>query len=99
LPSSDARAKKKGGKRKSFHNSTLLAMATDRPRDLYAFARLRGVGGAKLSRYAQTFLAIIAAHMEKDLVAPEGAHLAFHQSRMTLDLLSKPGGLWPKCLD
>src|SRR5262249_27646471 len=37
-----------------FHDSTLLAMATARPRDLDAFAQLPGVGGAKLTRYAQT---------------------------------------------
>jgi len=54
-----------------FHDSTLMAMAAERPRDLDAFARLPGVGGAKLSRYAQTFLAVIAAHMEKELVPPE----------------------------
>ena len=45
-----------------FHDSTLLAMAAAKPRDLDSFARLPGVGDAKLSRYAQTFLAIIAAH-------------------------------------
>jgi ATP-dependent DNA helicase RecQ len=45
-----------------FHDSTLLAMAAAKPRDIDAFAQLPGVGGAKLSRYAQTFLAVIAAH-------------------------------------
>jgi ATP-dependent DNA helicase RecQ len=45
-----------------FHDSTLLAMAAAKPRDIDAFARLPGVGGAKLSRYAQTFLAVIATH-------------------------------------
>jgi ATP-dependent DNA helicase RecQ len=45
-----------------FHDSTLLAMASAKPRDIDAFARLPGVGGAKLSRYAQTFLAVISAH-------------------------------------
>jgi ATP-dependent DNA helicase RecQ len=45
-----------------FHDSTLLAMAAAKPRDIEAFARLPGVGGAKLSRYAQTFLAVIAAY-------------------------------------
>jgi ATP-dependent DNA helicase RecQ len=45
-----------------FHDSTLLAMAAAKPRDLDSFAQLPGVGGAKLSRYAQTFLAVIAAH-------------------------------------
>jgi ATP-dependent DNA helicase RecQ len=53
-----------------FHDTTLLAMAQERPRDLDSFARLPGVGGAKLSRYAQTFLAVIAAHAGKEL-APE----------------------------
>jgi len=33
--------------------------------DLDAFARLPGVGGAKLARYAQTFLAVIAAHRRR----------------------------------
>jgi ATP-dependent DNA helicase RecQ len=37
-------------------------MASEKPRDVDAFARLPGVGGAKLGRYAQTFLAVIAAH-------------------------------------
>ncbi len=55
-----------------FHDTTLLAMAQERPRDLDAFARLPGVGGAKLSRYAQTFLAVIATHAGKEL-APEGS--------------------------
>ena len=45
-----------------FHDSTLVAMAQERPRDLDAFARLPGVGGAKLNRYGPTFLAVIAAH-------------------------------------
>jgi len=45
-----------------FHDSTLLAMAAAKPRDLDSFAQLPGVGGAKLSRYAQTFLAVITAH-------------------------------------
>jgi ATP-dependent DNA helicase RecQ len=54
-----------------FHDTTLLAMAQERPRDLDAFARLPGVGGAKLARYAQTFLSVIAAHAVKEL-APEG---------------------------
>jgi len=45
-----------------FHDTTLLAMAQARPRDLDAFARLPGVGGAKLNRYGPAFLAVIAAH-------------------------------------
>jgi ATP-dependent DNA helicase RecQ len=50
-----------------FHDSTLLAMAAAKPRSVDAFALLPGVGGAKLSRYAQTFLAVIAAHDKKEL--------------------------------
>jgi len=50
-----------------FHDSTLLAMAAAKPRDLDSFAQLPGVGGAKLSRYGQTFLAVIAAHAATDL--------------------------------
>ena len=50
-----------------FHDSTLLAMAAAKPRDIDSFARLPGVGGAKLSRYAQTFLAVIATHADKGL--------------------------------
>jgi ATP-dependent DNA helicase RecQ len=50
-----------------FHDSTLLAMASAKPRDLDSFAQLPGVGGAKLSRYGQTFLAVIAAHAARDL--------------------------------
>ena len=50
-----------------FHDSTLLAMASAKPRDLDTFAQLPGVGGAKLNRYGQTFLAVIAAHAAKHL--------------------------------
>ncbi|MCJ9429433.1 DNA helicase RecQ [Kordiimonas marina] len=45
-----------------FHDSTLAAMAADRPRDQYGFALLPGVGGAKLERYAEPFLAVISGH-------------------------------------
>jgi ATP-dependent DNA helicase RecQ len=55
-----------------FHDTTLLAMAQERPRDLDSFARLPGVGGAKLSRYAQTFLAVIAGHTETESASQEG---------------------------
>ena len=45
-----------------FHDSTLMEMATARPRSLEAFAGLGGVGQAKLQRYGQAFLAAIAEH-------------------------------------
>jgi len=50
-----------------FHDSTLLAMASAKPRDLDSFARLPGIGSAKLTRYGRTFLDVIAAHAERNL--------------------------------
>jgi len=45
-----------------FHDTTLLAMAQERPRDLDSLALLPGVGNAKLKRYGVAFLAVLAAH-------------------------------------
>jgi ATP-dependent DNA helicase RecQ len=45
-----------------FHDTTLVAIARARPRDRFAFASLPGIGQAKLLRYADAFLAAIAAH-------------------------------------
>ncbi|MCG8356543.1 MAG: HRDC domain-containing protein, partial [Kiloniellales bacterium] len=45
-----------------FHDQTLMEMAQRRPRDLEAFAGLTGVGRAKLERYGESFLKVIAAH-------------------------------------
>lgn len=47
-----------------FHDSTLAEMARLRPRDRRAFATLAGVGQAKLERYADAFLAVIAREAE-----------------------------------
>jgi ATP-dependent DNA helicase RecQ len=44
-----------------FHDSTLLDMVRQRPRDLAAFAQIPGVGASKLSRYGERFLAAIRA--------------------------------------
>ncbi len=44
-----------------FHDSTLRDMVHRRPRTREEFARLSGVGEAKLSRYGDEFLAVIAA--------------------------------------
>ncbi|MDE2872355.1 MAG: DNA helicase RecQ [Gemmatimonadota bacterium] len=44
-----------------FHDSTLRDMVHRRPRTLEEFARLSGVGEAKLDRYGEEFLAVIAA--------------------------------------
>ncbi len=43
-----------------FHDSTLMEMAQAKPRSLDDFARLSGVGQAKLERYGATFLAVVA---------------------------------------
>ena len=43
-----------------FHDSTLREMARLRPRDKAEMARISGVGQAKLDRYGDTFLAVIA---------------------------------------
>ena len=42
-----------------FHDTTLKEMAVKRPADRAAFAALTGVGGSKLERYADIFLAAI----------------------------------------
>ncbi len=43
-----------------FHDSTLIEMARTKPRHHHEFARLTGVGAAKLERYADDFLAVVA---------------------------------------
>ncbi|HET8728470.1 MAG TPA: HRDC domain-containing protein, partial [Alphaproteobacteria bacterium] len=43
-----------------FHDATLVEIARDKPRDLWALARLPGVGKAKLDRYGPAFLDVIA---------------------------------------
>ena len=47
-----------------FHDSTLRAMAEARPASLHALGRVSGVGAAKLERYGEAFLEVIAAHLE-----------------------------------
>lgn len=42
-----------------FHDATLMEMLDRRPRTREEFARLAGVGAAKLERYADAFLAVI----------------------------------------
>ncbi|WP_375594756.1 DNA helicase RecQ [Algihabitans albus] len=44
-----------------FHDRTLIEMALLRPGSRAAFAELPGVGRSKLDKYAETFLAVIAA--------------------------------------
>ena len=47
-----------------FHDSTLRAMAEARPATRQALSQLSGVGAAKLERYGEAFLEVIAAHLE-----------------------------------
>jgi ATP-dependent DNA helicase RecQ len=42
-----------------FHDTALLAMLREQPKDIEAFAKLPGVGASKLSRYADAFLAVL----------------------------------------
>lgn len=48
-----------------FHDSTLQEMVLRRPESMAEFARLRGVGAAKLDRYGEQFLAVIRREREK----------------------------------
>jgi ATP-dependent DNA helicase RecQ len=45
-----------------FHDATLREMAQQRPATLHEFARIRGVGEAKLSRYGERFIEAIGEH-------------------------------------
>jgi ATP-dependent DNA helicase RecQ len=45
-----------------FHDATLRAMATQRPRSLDELARVNGVGASKLERYGERMLAVIRAN-------------------------------------
>ena len=48
-----------------FHDSTLREMAERRPLTLSQFAELPGVGNAKLARYGEPFIAVIADHVSR----------------------------------
>jgi ATP-dependent DNA helicase RecQ len=47
-----------------FHDRSLQDMARRRPRSHHAFAEVHGVGAAKLAKFADPFVALIAAHVE-----------------------------------
>jgi len=47
-----------------FHDSTLRDMAAKRPASLEAMEQISGVGGAKLKRYGESFLEVIAAYRD-----------------------------------
>lgn len=47
-----------------FHDSTLRAMAELKPATLHALGHVSGVGAAKLERYGEAFLEVVAAHLE-----------------------------------
>jgi ATP-dependent DNA helicase RecQ len=48
-----------------FPDSTLIAMATQKPMDLDGFAKLPGVGAVKLKRYGKAFVEVIAGAMDE----------------------------------
>src|SRR5690606_22040478 len=45
-----------------FHDTTLRAMAVERPASLAALGTISGVGESKLKRYGAAFLAVISGH-------------------------------------
>ncbi len=47
-----------------FHDASLIEMAVAKPRSMEAFSTITGVGQAKLARYGEEFLLIIAGHAE-----------------------------------
>jgi len=47
-----------------FHDSTLRGIAESRPSSLAELARVQGVGEAKLMRYGEAMLAVVAGHEE-----------------------------------
>ena len=47
-----------------FHDRTLAEMAAARPASLDDLSRISGIGAAKLARYGDDFLAVIAGHAE-----------------------------------
>ena len=47
-----------------FHDSTLVEMAQQRPRNAAAMRRIGGVGEARLARYGEAFLAVITGHAD-----------------------------------
>jgi ATP-dependent DNA helicase RecQ len=48
-----------------FHDSTLRGIAEARPSSLAELARIQGVGAAKLERYGEAMLAVVAAEEER----------------------------------
>jgi ATP-dependent DNA helicase RecQ len=51
-----------------FHDTTLLAIARARPRDLAALAVIRGVGAHKLARYGPAVLEALAESSDQSVV-------------------------------
>ena len=68
-----------------FPDATLIAMATERPKDIDGFARLPGVGAVKLERYAVPFLEVINGISEE--VHPARRKLAGRDAGALFDRL------------
>ncbi|CAN0541076.1 unnamed protein product [Scytosiphon promiscuus] len=45
-----------------FHDATLIGMIDARPRDLNEMLEITGIGQAKLQKYGQRFLEVLAQH-------------------------------------
>jgi len=69
-----------------FPDRTLIEMAETRPRDLDAFARLNGVGAAKLAKYGTEFLEVITG-AEAPEMHPTRRKLAGRESGELYDRL------------
>ena len=70
-----------------FPDSTLIAMATQKPVDLDEFSRLAGVGAVKLERYGKAFLEVIAGVQED--VHPVRRRLAGRDAGLLFDQLQE----------
>ena len=54
-----------------FHDSTLMAMAAQRPRDPEQMASISGIGELKLERYGNDFLAVISEFEKADTISAD----------------------------
>ena len=45
-----------------FHDSTLLEIVRQKPRDAWRMGQIAGVGASKLERYGEAFLDVVRRH-------------------------------------
>lgn len=70
-----------------FPDSTLIAMATQKPMDLDEFSKLSGVGAVKLERYGKAFLEVVSGAVQN--VHPVRRKLAGRGAGSLYDLLQE----------